>query len=92
MLWVLIRSALVSTQNICFHGKIRKLSLFFIWENITNLELLSLVLLNLHPAFTNSADPDQLASEEANWSGSALFAINYMNLSQLGSSNLMAEN
>ena len=24
---------------------------------------------------TNSADPDQLASEEANWSGSALFVI-----------------
>ena len=23
---------------------------------------------------TNSADPDQLASDEANWSGSALFA------------------
>ena len=23
----------------------------------------------------NSADPDQLASEEANWSGSALFAM-----------------
>ena len=23
---------------------------------------------------TNSADPDQLASSEANWSGSALFA------------------
>ena len=23
---------------------------------------------------TNSADPDQLASEEANWSGSVLFA------------------
>ena len=23
---------------------------------------------------TNSADPDQLVSEEANWSGSALFA------------------
>ena len=23
---------------------------------------------------TKSADPDQLASEEANWSGSALFA------------------
>ena len=23
---------------------------------------------------TNSADPDQLASEEANWSGSTLFA------------------
>ena len=27
------------------------------------------------PAFSNSVDPDQLASEEANWSGSALFAI-----------------
>ena len=23
----------------------------------------------------NSADPDQLASEEANWSGSTLFAL-----------------
>ena len=23
---------------------------------------------------TNSADPDQMASEKANWSGSALFA------------------
>ena len=30
--------------------------------------------------FTNSVDPDQLASEEANWSVSALFAIKYMNL------------
>ena len=29
------------------------------------------------PAFANSVDPDQLASEEANWSGSALFAIQY---------------
>ena len=28
----------------------------------------------------NSVDPDQLASEEANWSGSALFAIKYVNL------------
>ena len=26
-------------------------------------------------AFANSVDPDQLASSEANWSGSALFAI-----------------
>ena len=32
------------------------------------------------PALTNSVDPDQLASEEANWSGSALFAIKYVNL------------
>ena len=27
-----------------------------------------------------TVDPDQLASEEANWSGSALFAIEYVNL------------
>ena len=26
----------------------------------------------------NSEDPDQLASEEANWSGSALFVIKYV--------------
>ena len=45
--------------------------------------LLTLVLLNrLYPAFANSVDPDQLASEEANWSGSTLFAINYVNLYQ----------
>ena len=31
------------------------------------------------PILANSADPDQLASEEANCSGSALFAIKYVN-------------
>ena len=41
------------------------------------------------PAFANGVDPDQLASEEANWSGSALFAIKYVNLyQQFWSSNL----
>ena len=30
-------------------------------------------------AFANSVDPDQLASEEANWSGSALFVVEYVN-------------
>ena len=34
----------------------------------------------IYPAFANSVDPVQLASEEANWSGSALFAIKYLNL------------
>ena len=34
----------------------------------------------IYPAFANSVDPDQLASGEANWSGSALFAIKYVNL------------
>ena len=32
----------------------------------------------LYPAFANSVEPDQLAFEEANWSGSALFAIKYV--------------
>ena len=44
----------------------------------------------VYPAFANSVDPDQLASEEANWSGSALFVIKYVNLyQQSGSSNLI---
>ena len=42
------------------------------------------------PAFANSVDPDQLASEEANWSESALFVIKYVNLyKQSRSSNLI---
>ena len=42
------------------------------------------------PGYANSVDPDQLASEEANWSGSALFVIQYENLYQLpGSNNLI---
>ena len=52
---------------------------------------LTLVLLNQAlPCLANSVDPDQLASEEANWSGSALFAIKYVNLyQQFGLSNLI---
>ena len=35
-----------------------------------------------------SIDPDQLASSEASWSGSAVFVIKYVNLCQKpGSSN-----
>ena len=42
------------------------------------------------PCLANSVDPDQLASEEANWSGSALFVIKYVNFYQKhGSSNLI---
>ena len=40
---------------------------------------LTLVLLNPDIPFVNSVDPDQLASEEANWSGYALFVIKYVN-------------
>ena len=46
---------------------------------------ISLTLVLLNPdilCFANSVDPDQLASEEANWSGSALFAIQNVNLYQ----------
>ena len=46
-------------------------------------QILALVLLNPDmPCFANSVNPDQLASKEANWSGSALFAIKYVNLYQ----------
>ena len=42
------------------------------------------------PVLANSEDPDQLASEEANWSGSALFVIKYVNFYQKpDSSNLI---
>ena len=34
----------------------------------------------MYRAFANRVDPDQLASEEANWSRSALFSIKYVNL------------
>ena len=34
----------------------------------------------LYPAYANSVDPDQLASEEAHWSGTTLFVIQYVNL------------
>ena len=40
------------------------------------------------PRIVNNADQDQLASEEANWSGSALFTIQYVNLYQPGSSSI----
>ena len=46
--------------------------------------------IKIYPAFANSVDSDQLASSEASWSGSTLFAIKYMDLNQQpGSSNLI---
>ena len=45
---------------------------------------LTLLLLNMaHPVLANSADPDQLASEEANWSGSALFVIKFLSKTRI---------
>ena len=43
------------------------------------------------PVLANSADPDHLASEEANWSGSARFVIKYVDFYQKPqSSNLIS--
>ena len=52
---------------------------------------LTILLLNTTcPALANSVDPDQLASEEANWSRYALFVIKYVNFYQKPrSSNLI---
>ena len=44
------------------------------------------------PAFANGVDPDQLASEEANWSGSALFAIMWIYINNFDQVIWMAEN
>ena len=59
------------------------------YQNI-NLTLTLLLLNTTGPVIANSVDPDQLASEEANWSGSALFVIKYVNFYQKpGSSHLI---
>ena len=57
---------------------------------VDELIMLTLLLLNTTcPVLANSVDPDQLASD-ANWSGSALFVIKYVNFYQKpGSSNLI---
>ena len=53
--------------------------------------ILTLVLLNQDMLdFANSVDPDQLASSEANWAGSALIFIEYVSwYQQSGSSHLI---
>ena len=70
----------MSTHNICFHGEIINYEYFSVEKNALYLVLpmfffffffhtvpKALFLLNPHiPCFTNSVDPDQLASEEAN--------------------------
>ena len=56
------------------------------------MQILTLLLVNTTcPVLANSVDPDQLASSEANWSGSALFVIKYVKFCQKpGSSNLIS--
>ena len=48
------------------------------------METLTVVMVNpdISCLCKNSVDPDQHASKEANWSGSALFVIKYVNLYQ----------
>ena len=44
------------------------------------LDVLTLILLNTSlPTFANSVDPDQMASEEAIWSGSTLLVMQFVN-------------
>ena len=51
---------------------------------------LTLLLLNMTcPVLANSVDPDQLASSEANWSGSSLFVIKYVNFYQKPESSIL---
>ena len=71
--------------------------LSFRWEHMTEgafsyvgAQIVSNRWTRIYPAFANSEDLDQLASSEAYWSGSALFAIQKLNLyQQPGSSNLI---
>ena len=54
-------------------------SFFYFFEKF---QILTLVLLKPDIPCLCSVNPDQLGSEEANWSGSALFVIKYVNLYQ----------
>ena len=51
-------------------------------SNIDSMNLTLLLLNTTRSVLANSVDPDQLASEEANWSGYALFVIKYVNFCQ----------
>ena len=55
---------------------------------------LSMVNINPCPAepFANSVDLDQLASEEANWSGSTLFVIMWICINNLDQTIWLANN
>ena len=50
------------------------------WKRKKRLTLI--LLFTATPTFANSADPDQMASEEAIWSGSTLFVIKFVNLNE----------
>ena len=45
-------------------------------------DLTLILLFTTTPTFANSADPDQMVSEVAIWSGSTLFVIQFVNLNE----------
>ena len=45
----------------------------------------------MYPVFANSIDLDQLASSEANCSGSALFVVKYVNMYQHPGSSILID-
>ena len=52
-------------------------------DNVIKHQPLTFILLfTATPTFANSEDPDQMASEEAIWSGSTLFVIHFVNLNE----------
>ena len=59
-------------SDLTVHDEVRFLTFTTLWANSADDKLI--------PFFANSEGPDQLASEEANWSGKTLFAIHYANL------------
>ena len=82
-MWKLLKTCNQTTYPIDF---LHNFQLFIVKEN-ENIEIflnrLTLLLLNTTcPVLANSVDPNQMASEEANWSGSALFVIKYVNFYQ----------
>ena len=63
---------------------IARIPMFTIWlSQKKEFHKLTLILLfTTTPTFANSVDPDQMASEEAIWSGSTLFVIQFVNLNE----------
>ena len=52
------------------------------WHLQTGNSLTLILLFTTTPTFANSVDPDQMASEEAIWSGTTLFVIQFVNLNK----------
>ena len=59
---------------------------YFLLELFTcavySFSLTLILLFTTTPTFANSVDPDQMASEEAIWSGSTPFVIEFVNLNK----------